>query len=141
MQCAIGGFLPLCKSRMDEREAGHWLKLKDFETVGVLMELSQARHTGYAFLFLCFTPGEVGDAPVKAASFLFHALLHYAPVHLYALMPWCPGALCPSTSYMPWCMHLGFNHPRASFSQLPHAIYPHPQLHPSICSCETLFPH
>ena len=63
---------------MDEREAGHWLKLKDFETVGVLMELSQARHTGYAFLFLCFTPGEVDDAPVKAAR-----------LHLHTLVPWC----------------------------------------------------
>ena len=25
VQCAIGGFLLLCKGRMDEREAGHWL--------------------------------------------------------------------------------------------------------------------
>ena len=69
-------------------------KLKDFETVRVLMELSQARHTGCAFLFLCFTPGEVDVAPVKAAS-----LLHIMPEFTY--MPW--PALVPGAWVRPTC--------------------------------------
>ena len=101
---------------------------KNFETVRVLMELSQARHPGCAFRFLCFTPGEVQCA--------------WCPSKRCLPSPPCTAALCPSTPTCPGAVH-------ASCLQSPWHLSPPtynlsssaPSCPPSICSCETLFPH
>ena len=138
VQCGIGGFLPLCNCQMDGWEEGHWLtcakpqkkkkknerrkRLQDFQTVGALMELSQAQHAGFS-LYLC-----VQHAPVKDASLPHHVLVHYALVHLVKDAPTCPGAPVHAS-----CLQ--------SRGHLSATIYPHLHCSPSICSCETLFPY